>query len=522
MNQINPLSFKEAINSANNIIKNQKSNNSTWLSKKIYLGYTNEAGWKIHELGFFDRLLRKLNLAYRDTHFRNVCEKLEKLTPEEATLISSSGLIEKMPKLKQKLSEICQKKIQDISISKQIQKTASPEKPPPQQSKPQQLILAPSPDTSNAPLSTLSSTRENSVIENAITPQNIEEEFEQYEPPHATTPLFLKNYQSSRCYIDSVLEIMLSQDLIREKIFQKYITLNQDLIKESTHGKSKNKDIILKKIEILEKLLDLMIVVDKVKGQGQGNQSPIGKNSPGEKIRETIFTSRLNSDLSNPKNIYKQQDAAAILLLINDLLDNTFNTVEVDTAIGADIVSTRPIATESKLELRLEEGSQNNLNALINKAFTPHVVDNLEDYKTFELEDGSLSQLPYTTQTELKSLPDSMTLHLARYKYNIGEGAAKLSEPVALPKDGIVDLTPYYSGKEPGPHKYEITGYVVHQGNNLAYGHYVANVKIGDKYYECDDMSTTFHKEIKAKEFYGNPNAYLVMLKKIPPTVPVA
>jgi hypothetical protein len=57
---------------------------------------------------------------------------------------------------------------------------------------------------------------------------------------------------------------------------------------------------------------------------------------------------------------------------------------------------------------------------------------------------------------------------------------------------------------------------VVHHGNDLGHGHYTSNVKIGDKYYECDDMNHKFHREITAEEFYGNTNAYMVMLRKIP------
>jgi ubiquitin C-terminal hydrolase len=196
-------------------------------------------------------------------------------------------------------------------------------------------------------------------------------------------------------------------------------------------------------------------------------------------------------------------------------VDNTFETVEVDSAIGTDVVSTRPVAKGHKLELRLEEGEENDLHDLIDRTFASQAIENPEDYKEFTLEDGKQSKLPYTTQTQLRSLSDSMTFHISRYKYSYDQGPGKLNEPVALPANGIVDLTPYYSGQAAGPHQYEITGYVIHHGNDLNHGHYTANVKIGNKYYECDDGNSHFHREITAQEFYGNRDAYLVMLKRI-------
>lgn len=407
-------------------------------------------------------------------------------------------------------------------------------------------------------------------------------------PPLAKTPLYLKNFNCTRCYIDSVLEIMLSQDSIREKIFEE----------------SARENLPLEKKEILTALRDLIVVAHETKGKGKGNKSPLGKNSPAERIRKAIFASKLNADLSDLKKIYTQQDAASVLLLINDLLDLSFKTVEIDTGKVKDkkIVAKRPTAINHKLELRfknelkvnghvnrlieqitpllfLEDDTsidecnhlidqlilqlqkkktqkndidqlililkavkndpevnlsevfeqliafkshlKTDLNTLIAQFFKPELATDYFNKKVtrkFTLPNGNIIDSTYVTQTKLTDLPELLTLHVSRYGFDLEKGPIKENDSVALPQDGIVDMTPYYSGGNGESFTYEITGYVVHHGNSLNAGHYTANVKIGNKFYECDDMNPKppFHTEISAKEFYSNENAYLLMLRRIP------
>lgn len=446
-----PASLAEAIETGKEILK-RHSSESSWLGKKIFLGYNNETGWKIYELNLFDRFLRVLDLDYQDTHRHNVIEKLSNLT--EKNVLNIGLLIEGMPGLQKKLKKIDQSSVDSLQ-------------------------------------------KNGDALTHVLLP--------------VISPLYLNNYKASRCYIDSVLEIMLSQDSIRLKIYQQY---NQKNLQYSRKDISPQlKESLGKEKKILKKLIYLIESVDKTKEHGNGIQSTIGKNSPAEKIREAIFLSKLNYDLSDVKKIYTQQDAAAVLLLINDLLDNSFETVEVDKAVGVDdVIAKRPSTINLKLEIPLEKGYRCNLSYLIDKSFTQ--LDQNSTRK-FELE-GETIDLPYTTQTQLLTLPDSLTLQLSRYEFNLdmlrGE---KLTEPVVLPEDGIVDLKPYFAGKKSEICQYEITGYTIHKGNYLDCGHYIANVKIGDKFYTCDDMKNPPFREISKEAFYGNQNAYLVMLKKI-------
>lgn len=484
MTGIKPISFKDALDHASSILKD-RTQKSSWFGKKIFLGYSDKAGWKIHELGLFARILRGLNLAYHDTHRKHVKNQLTKLTEEEARLISEKKLTRKFPSLERKFKE--------VYTSKKLQES-------------------PQSQTSRSSASTTSSASSTTSLSSSS--------------PPVEGPLYLSNYRASRCYLDSVLEIMLSQEGIRERIFQTYERIDVKSIQDRLDALaqlSKNKETEksieqlqreLAKKAILEKLRDLILLVHETKGSGKGAHSPEGEASAGEKIRKAIFDSRLNADLRGNANRYTQQDAATALLLINDLLDNTFETVEVDTPFSMDKSFARPVEENHKLEIALEKGWQYDLQTLIAHTFASKQS---KDSRSFELEDGSESELPYTTQTQLLSLPDSLALHLVRHHYDRTKGrVSKLREPVTLPKDGIVDLTPYYSGTKVQGCRYEMTGYVIHHGSSLEGGHYTANIKIGDKYYECDDLNPGFHREISRREFYGNRNAYLVMLKRIP------
>ena len=156
-----PVSFSDAMELAGSLLSKNKS--SSWLGKKVYLAYNETEGWRVKELGLFDRALRGLNLAHRDTHLAKVMSAFYKLIPDEVDKISKNGLFEKMLTFRGKL-------IEGTSL------------------------------------------------------------------PKATAPLSLVNYKASRCYTDSVMEVMLSQDSIRQKIFEakkKYLSRSIMLKKRS-------------------------------------------------------------------------------------------------------------------------------------------------------------------------------------------------------------------------------------------------------------------------------------------------
>ena len=147
-------------------------------------------------------------------------------------------------------------------------------------------------------------------------------------------------------------------------------------------------------------LVDLILIVDETKGGGRGEKSPAGKNSPGERVREAIFKSKLEHDLSDPAKIYHQQDAGAVLLLINELLDNTVEVAEVDKSMGEiNIVASRPTEKQHKLMIPLEKDWENHLSILMEQFFSPQFS---LDRRKFEHDDGSRGFFVLYNPTKIK------------------------------------------------------------------------------------------------------------------------
>lgn len=576
MNKVNFTSFNEAILQNKSILEKKKS---SWLGKKVYLGYSSKKGWKVYELGIFERCLRYLKFAYKDTHLKNVKDNLDHLTKQD-TIIITKKLIVRIPKLNEKLQEVYNKNFKTVDVptiheekpisqnsegenpdpksqptqdqksqptqdpksepipDPQSQPTQDPKSQPTVMEQPQEDSGTPLPPSGKEPKSETETPKTETPPQNEVKPevippslpsqsQLVEEPKETPKPPQvqpaaieapivqadkfplAVHPLKLANSVNS-CYLDSVMELMLSQDHIRQLIFEarKNVSkernvLAQELLKKEISLKHlqilKRNDFKLKKKEVvLEKLIELM------EASSHRNSANSAKD-----IRKAIFESGLDCEfnLINPKNIFKQHDASSIMLLfLNDLLNVSFQTVQTDTIEGGKTFKRTPEINYSLV------ANLNNGENVLEKIIASQFVEECEP-RQFTI-DGVVKDFPYTKQLQILNMPEIMGIQLKRFKYN--GSCNKKEDPLILPKDGIVDFSAYYGGDKPDSCRFEITGYVIHmEGGSLEFGHYVSNVKIGDKYFHCDD-STSSYSEISKEDFYGNENSYLLILKKIP------
>lgn len=118
----------------------------------------------------------------------------------------------------------------------------------------------------------------------------------------------------------------------------------------------------------------------------------------------------------------------------------------------------------------------------------------------------------------LTHLPPVMVIHFNRFQSANGPSGPtnwKVEDGINLPKDGIVDLAPYYDAP-PGESKdarYKIKSMVRHIGASKDFGHYVAEVKIEDNYFHCDDSRG--NRKSSDKEFFGYKDAYLLVLERV-------
>lgn len=251
-----------------------------------------------------------------------------------------------------------------------------------------------------------------------------------------------------------------------------------------------------KKEAILKALLDLIV---------DSNQGKVAL--PGEPMRRAICQSGLNFDL-NLETLYEEHDAAEVLrLLMDDFLNTSFQTRATDRIEGGQTFN-RPIQTEFSMGLPILEGT-NSLAETLAFAYSELPSRNS---RLFEI-DGKKHDLYFNTRSQILTMPETLGIQLLRFDL-----FEKKNNALTLPADGIVDLSAYYGGENYDSCKYEITGYINHRGFTRETGHYTVNVKIGEKYFECDDATSSF-KEISKADFYGNTNSYLILLKKIPVTV---
>ena len=283
-NNIVPSSFNRPVETTKHILKKHpvKPQSSLWFGKKVYLGYSKEKGWKVYELNIFERIFRKLNLAYQDTHLNHVMKKLKKLSQAERVFLKNalphlgvlSGMFKEVPgdsfrKMSNGATDLPSRE-QKSEPSKtpqsqtDIPKPTESVSPEPVVTSSEEVIL---PETKREETLSISSPvpsenekanevgkigeevilaetkREETLsISSPVLSENekanevgrIGEEVSRSESPPATSPLYLKNYNASRLRLDSVLEMMLSQDEIRTKNFRRIYYVKISMIRRKS------------------------------------------------------------------------------------------------------------------------------------------------------------------------------------------------------------------------------------------------------------------------------------------------
>lgn len=322
-----------------------------------------------------------------------------------------------------------------------------------------------------------------------------------------------KSYKLELCfeanvdmYIDrrifSIVQNLLKDHLITKNYFQEKD--NYEHIKVGI-------ETILASLEKLEEKNDQLKM--RMKNCLEVVNANLKKLTDQQKLRDQLINRLL---LILPKKKNSKEDFTDLIALLNQVKSNPKD------AIDNDVLESVSEQLKALLEILDVERPVKPLEFkdMVDQYFKPIKAETgtgESETLQFTLESGAKENLPHINQAKLLQLPDSFPFHIKRFEFNEAKHKSeKLNDPISLPKDGIVDMAPYFSQKRDKPCQYEITGYVVHHGASLSNGHYTSNVKIGDRFYHCNDFSQQLHVEITKEEFYGNTEAYLVMLKKIP------
>jgi hypothetical protein len=358
-------------------------------------------------------------------------------------------------------------------------------------------------------------------------------------------PMAFRNIGNS-CYMDSSFQILFSTPFARKRINQPTLEntiehLNSEISNESTvPQRLTNLQFQLsdkkKALEIRNEMLNIVDGEDFIDEEGLSYVDYFLSIMYGpslNRLRDLIFHSGLHAELDNPVEMHRQKDAASVVeLMMREVLEMPSKLQRITkTALMPNLIFPGAVEDAYTLQVTLNEvpGLETNetLEELVCNLFKGETVAgnfvfNPEEGQIIEPGIGGIEGvLPATvavceTFYELKSLPEMMAVHLKRFKRSMTDlRSTKLNNLVDLPADGILDLSSYYTGPQ-NPDicsRYEITGYAVHSGT-LESGHYVSYVKRGGKYWFCDDLGPTI-REITEREFFGNKNAYMVMLKRI-------
>lgn len=249
-------------------------------------------------------------------------------------------------------------------------------------------------------------------------------------------------------------------------------------------------------------------------------------------VRQKIFDSKLNP-LLDPSKLTEQDDAAIIVgIFLRDILDQTFVLQKVscaDQVPGRVFYKNEHPSSILSLALPTDNPMSVSLVELIKKNFAsrpgeePYRVTPSEGIIWDEAAAATLStpvtqpiNSNYRSFLKIKTLPTILAIQINRFKCvdMVAGTTIKMTMPVSLPADGIIDLTEYYEPDQPDPRpaRYKLKSTVDHLGG-LHGGHYTSNVNIGNHYFHCDDMSRP--REITATKFFENENSYIIILERV-------
>lgn len=367
-------------------------------------------------------------------------------------------------------------------------------------------------------------------------------------------PLSLKNIGNS-CYFDSVLESLLCIDSVRELLkkdlmeeLKKEVSayVKTDLAKENPKKAQaiikEKKDATLKAIAIQKEIVQFIHVQEKNFPKPKKKMSQMeyilylkdgGEEPSLHRLREAFFDSKFNQDFSSYKLI-DQHDAAQFLLLLIDNLATECKfhwqghaTTPVFPGVeflwggkgNAEVVSILEVSLKNPNKAApLGKLIAESLKTEVNKKMDPKdgvVVDEKLAKEVMKADPVVVQDVQVNYR--FKKLPPVLNIRLKRFSHEgKGKHGEKNDKPVILPKNGILDLTPYYDAPEGESKKalYRIRSMVIH-GGSLNGGHYVANVNIKGKYFFCDDTSSKGFKEISKEKFYGHTDPYILCLERI-------
>jgi ubiquitin C-terminal hydrolase len=312
-------------------------------------------------------------------------------------------------------------------------------------------------------------------------------------------PLGLYNINGVTCYLNSTLQIL----FLCTKFNNEVLTIDRNQYKNklnySTIIAYKS---ILNKLDNKYKILKLSVFVKKFQKVFGINQQDAHEfliyflTTITDEIKFKITEENIKNQLLNVN--YDKKMVNEIQNIYRDgysIIDKYFNGL-----ITKNITCNNCKNKTNKIEIfkGLEFGINqvDNLNNAIENYFEP---ENLTDYKCEKCQKNLCIK-----KYNLLTTPKYLFIYFKKYTNRL----LKINKNIKFEK--YISFLPYFLNNTKKKNFYKLKGIINHSGNIYG-GHYTSNVKINDKWYNCDD---TRINEIPEQNI-NNQLAYLLLYEKI-------
>ncbi|PWU14413.1 MAG: hypothetical protein C5B45_04415, partial [Chlamydiae bacterium] len=145
--------------------------------------------------------------------------------------------------------------------------------------------------------------------------------------------------------------------------------------------------------------------------------------------------------------------------------------------------------TNYGIKINFDEKQKNfTLSVLLEKHFCDKEIGVGSETRRYLVNGVYTEVSPIKEETKLEVLPKDLLINFARFRQN----RTKLTNPIEVPEQLDAKLL---SVKNSPAGLYELSSFIVHLGNSLNSGHYIAYRKVQDQWVECNDSRVSYVDE---------------------------
>lgn len=218
-----------------------------------------------------------------------------------------------------------------------------------------------------------------------------------------------------------------------------------------------------------------------------------------------------------------QEDAAEVLQFILGHINYPGIDATIDCSYELDgvkgVKSRKDPINTLKLPMKSEGNAINSghLQGLADCYFDAKKMHEAKQEDGLVIDDDETRVCDYDEQISLDTAPDILMIDLKRFERRANGTTAKITEQIAIPQSGLIDLSSAFKGNAPsdgGSAIYRVKGVIQHHGR-FGGGHYTSSVNRGGSWVKCDDT------EISEKDKNPGADGYVYFLERVYTAAPL-